>query len=212
MPLISPLVKCAVALLGKKKKSIYALQHLDFKNSYTNYCVLKSIWQSKLSHCFHVLLPLSASILNFISCLDCQYFGSGTALSVSLWGTLLNGSRPGVKKTTTFTIIMQIHNPKVDYLQGPCVPNWKRPFLLAFQYGQQQPERAFSQRMGERSRMQWFTPLLLHSLKDKVQPHLKLSPKFKRFGEVPDLGFLCQQLCIRSFTCHGALLPKASPP
>lgn len=143
MPLISPLVKCAVVLLGKKKKRANMPSSTwTLKTLLHNLSVLKSIWQPKLDHCFHVLFPLSASILNFISYLDCQCFGAGAAISVSLWSTLLSGSRPGLKKRSTclhlpFTIIMQIHDPKADYLQGPCAPNWKGPFLLAFQQGLQ---------------------------------------------------------------------------
>lgn len=93
IPYISPLVKCAVILLGEKKK-MANMPNSTWTFKIHNLSVLKSIQYSKLSHCFLVLLPLSASILNLISYLDCQCFGAGTAISVSLWGTLLSGSRP----------------------------------------------------------------------------------------------------------------------
>lgn len=159
MPSVSQLVEFPVVLLGKKKtkEQICLSSTWTLKILLHNPSVLKSVWQSKLNHSFHVLLPFSVSILNFISYLDSQCFGAGTVPSLSLRDTLLSGTRSGLQKTTTslhlpFTIIMQIHNPKADYFQGPCVPTWKGPFLLAFQQGLQQPGRTLSQRMGERSR------------------------------------------------------------
>lgn len=111
MPYISPLVKCAVILLGKKKKMANLPSSTwNFKILLRNLRVLKSIQYSKLSHCFLVLLPLSASILNFISYLDCQCFGAGTAISVSLWDTLLSGSRPRLQnnKVRVYTCHSQL--------------------------------------------------------------------------------------------------------
>lgn len=94
MPLFSPLVKCAVILLGKKIKiANMPSSSWAAKIMLHNLGEIKTILLVKIKSLFPCIASSVCIRLGFhIMYLDCQCFGTGTVRSVSVWGALLRGS------------------------------------------------------------------------------------------------------------------------